>query len=339
MYKFLIRPLLFRMEAERAHRLLISFLKFTNYLPFFRRAMQNRYQYEEELLVCKGIVCKNRVGLAAGLDKGAEVFNELSDYGFGFIEVGTVTPDACEGNPLPRMFRVPQYTSLITCTGFNNPGMKVVQERLEKKSGRVAIGVNINRNVGSEGEQAVNDFVKLYAGLYTYADYFTINWDSLDSTLMCSVLKSIVDERAKYVVKRPILLKIPADVTAEDMDRVLILVKEYALDGVIATGPSADHSQFRNSSSTELHALEDGMVCGKGIGMKSLFVVDYLRKHGGNELLIIGAGGIMTPNDAARMIHMGADFVQIYSAFVYEGPAMVAKMIQAVAEADDKDER
>lgn len=332
MYKSMIRPFLFRLEPERAHRLTFSLLKFTNYIPFFRASMRNQYQYEEERLICKGIVCKNRIGLSAGMDKGAEVFNELADYGFGFIEVGTVTPDAVEGNPCPRIFRLTKCDSLISRTGFNNPGLKVVKERLSHKTGRVTLGVNINKNPQSEGQQALDDFLLLYTELSPVADYFTLNWGSLEASLMEQVVGALAARRSSMPVGRPILLKLPADITHEGMDRVLALVREYELDGVIATGPTMDRSQIRHYTEAELKAIGAGGVSGKGLGMKSCLAVDYLRKQGGKDLLIIGAGGVMIPGDAERMIRMGADFVQIYSAFIYEGPGIVSKMIVRVAE-------
>lgn len=335
LYKAIIRPLLFRMEPERAHRFTFSFLKCTNYIPLFRALMRNRYQYEETQLICKGIVCKNRIGLSAGMDKGAEVFNELADYGFGFIEVGTVTPDPCRGNPRPRIFRLTKCDSLIARTGFNNPGLKVVKERLTHKMGRVTVGVNINKNPLSTGRQAVDDFLLMLTELSARADYFTINWGSLDAPLMEQVLTALAERRATLPMRRPILLKLPGDITQEGMDTVLDAIARHGLDGVIATGPTTDRSQLRRYTEAELKAIGTGGVSGKGMGLKSYFAVDYLRKHGGPDLLIIGAGGVMTPADAERMIRMGADFVQIYSAFIYEGPGIVPKMVVRVGEMEE----
>ena len=333
LYKSFLRPLLFRLEPEQAHRITFALLRLTNYIPLFRAAMRNRYQYEEERLICRGIVCKNRIGLSAGMDKGAEVVDELSDYGFGFIEVGTVTPDPCAGNPRPRIFRLPKYQSLISRTGFNNPGLKVVRERLARvRAGRVTVGVNINKNPQSAGRQAVDDFVRMYDGLYTVADYFTINWGSVDDALMEEVLSALTARREAKPVRRPILLKLPADITTEGMDTVLAAIARHGLDGVVATGPTTDRSQVRRYTQAELAAIGAGSVSGKGMGLKSYMAVDYLRRHGGSDLLIIGAGGVMTPSDAERMIRMGADFVQIYSAFIYEGPGIVPEMIIRVAE-------
>ena len=338
MYKSTIRPLLFLLEPERAHRLTFNLLKKSNRIPFLRRFLRSKYQYEEEKLICKGIVSKNRIGLSAGMDKGAEVFNELFDFGFGFIEVGTVTPHAWAGNPVPRIFRLPRYNSLISRTGFNNPGVEVVKKRLRYRSGKVTIGVNINKDPQSEGQQVIEDFLHMYMELYTNADYFTINWGTLELQQMKEVLEALTRRRESLVIKRPILLKLPGDITHEGMDTVLEVIAQYGLDGVIATGPTNDRSQIRRYSEQELNALGAGGVSGKGLGMKPLLAVDYLRRNGGKDLLIIGAGGVMTPGDACRMISMGADFVQIYSAFIYEGPGIVADMIQAVADMNEEPE-
>lgn len=332
LYKSIIRPLLFRMRPEQAHRFTFAFLKFTNYIPLLRAFIRNRYQFEETQLICKGIVCKNRIGLSAGMDKGAEVFNELADYGFGFIEVGTVTPDPCEGNPRPRIFRLPKCDALITRTGFNNPGLKTVKERLAHRAGRVTLGVNINKNPQSTGQQAVDELLHMLTELSTRADYFTLNWGSMDAPLMEQVLTALVERRASLPMRRPILLKLPGDITPEGMDEVLATIARHGLDGVIATGPTTDRSLLRRYTKAELEAIGSGGVSGKAMGLKSYFAVDYLRKHGGPDLLIIGAGGVMTPADAERMIRMGADFVQIYSAFIYEGPGIVPQMVVRVGE-------
>ena len=335
LYKSILRPLLFSLEPERAHRLTFSLLKLTNYIPLLRPYLRSQYRYEEEDILCKGILTRNRIGLSAGMDKGAEVFNALADYGFGFIEVGTVTPDPCPGNPAPRIFRLPKDESLISRTGFNNPGLAVVKQRLSHKTGRVTVGVNINKNPASEGRQAVDDFLLLFTELNAVADYFTLNWGSIDAALMEEVLAALTGKRATMRMRRPILLKLPGDITTEGMDTVLSLISRYGLDGVIATGPTMDRSQLRRYTEAELKALGAGGVSGKGMGMKSFFAVDYLRKHGGPDLFIIGAGGIMTPGDAERMFRMGADYVQIYSAFIYEGPGIVARMVIRSAEMDE----
>lgn len=330
MYKQIIRPLLFLLSPERVHSLLLSALRCYSHLPFVRSWVRRYYKATDKQLVWNQLVFKNRIGLSAGFDKSAEAFNELSDFGFGFIEIGTVTPDSQPGNPKPRIFRLPKADSLISRTGFNNPGLDVVKRRLEYKTDAYLLGVNINKNPGSEKEEVVNDFLRLYAGLYSLADYFTLNWGSIEPTLMHTVLETLTDFRNKQKNYRPILLKIAADITTEGMDAVLHCIQAYKLQGVIATGPTMDRSNLSPYTTARLEAIGAGGVSGKGIGKKSIEAVKYLRSHSERGMLIIGAGGVMTPEDAKQMLAAGANLIQIYSSFIYEGPAIVKNMIKAI---------
>lgn len=330
MYKQIIRPLLFLLNPERVHSLLLSALQCYGHLPFVRSRVRRYYKATDKQLVWNQLVFKNRIGLSAGFDKGAEVFNELADFGFGFIEVGTVTPDGQPGNPKPRIFRLPKAASLISRTGFNNPGLDIVKRNLENKTDAYLLGININKNPQSEKEEAVNDFLRLYAGLYGLADYFTLNWGSIEVTLMRKVLETLTAFRSKQKIYRPILLKVPADITTEGMDAVLNCIQTYRLQGVIATGPTMDRSNLSPYTTARLEAIGAGGVSGKGIGNKSIEAVKYLRSHSEKGMLIIGAGGVMTPEDARQMLAAGANLIQIYSAFIYEGPAIVKNMIKAI---------
>ena len=330
MYKQIIRPLLFLLNPERVHSLLLSALQCYGHLPFVRSRVRRYYKATDKQLVWNQLVFKNRIGLSAGFDKGAEVFNELADFGFGFIEVGTVTPDGQPGNPKPRIFRLPKAASLISRTGFNNPGLDIVKRNLENKTDAYLLGININKNPQSEKEEAVNDFLRLYAGLYGLADYFTLNWGSIEVTLMRKVLETLTAFRSKQKIYRPILLKVPADITTEGMDAVLNCIQTYRLQGVIATGPTMDRSNLSPYTTARLEAIGAGGVSGKGIGNKSIEAVKYLRSHSEKGMLIIGAGGVMTPEDAKQMLAAGANLIQIYSAFIYEGPAIVKNMIKAI---------
>lgn len=330
MYKQIIRPLLFLLSPERIHSLLLSVLRCYGHLPFVRSWIRRHYKATDKQLIWNQLVFKSRIGLSAGFDKGAEVFNELADFGFGFIEVGTVTPDKQPGNPQPRIFRLPKADSLISRTGFNNPGLDVVKHNLASKTDACLLGININKNPQSEKEEAVNDFLRLYAGLYNRADYFTLNWGSIESTLMHKVLEVLTAFRKKQKNYRPILLKIPADITPEGMDAVLNCIQTYRLQGVIATGPTMDRSNLSPYTSAQLETIGAGGVSGKGIGEKSVQVVKYLRTHSEKGMLIIGAGGVMTPEDARKMLTAGANLIQIYSSFIYEGPVIVKNMIKSI---------
>lgn len=330
MYKLIIRPLLFLLNPERVHSLMVSVLRCYGHLSFVRSRVRSHYKATDKQLIWNQLVFKKRIGLSAGFDKGAEVFNELADFGFGFIEVGTVTPDSQPGNPKPRIFRLPKADSLISRTGFNNPGLDIIKRNLERKTTAYLLGININKNPKSENEEAVNDFLKLYTGLYNLADYFTLNWGSIETALMHKVLETLTTFRNKQKPYRPILLKVPADITPEGMDEVLNCIQTYRLQGVIATGPTMDRSNLSPYTSAQLETIGAGGVSGKGIGEKSVQVVKYLRTHSEKGMLIIGAGGIMTPEDAKKMLAAGANLIQIYSSFIYEGPAIVKNMIKAI---------
>ena len=330
MYKQIIRPLLFLLSPERVHSLLLSALRCYGHLPFVRSWIRNYYKATDKQLIWNQLVFKNRVGLSAGFDKGAEVFNELADFGFGFIEVGTVTPDSQPGTPKPRIFRLPKADSLISRTGFNNPGLDIVKRNLENKTDAYLLGININKNPQSEKGEAVNDFLRIYAGLYSLADYFTLNWGSIEVTTMHKVLEALTTFRNKQKNYRPILLKVPADITTEGLDAVLNCIQTYRLQGVIATGPTMDRSNLLPYTPVQLEAIGAGGVSGKGIGEKSIEAVKYLRSHSEKGMLIIGAGGVMTPEDARKMLAAGANLIQIYSSFIYEGPAIVKNIIKAI---------
>lgn len=330
MYKQTIRPVLFLMEPEKVHALLVSCLKCYRHLPWCRYWIRHFYTCSDKQLIWNHLTFRNRIGLSAGFDKGAEIFDELADYGFGFIEVGTVTPDSQDGNPRPRIFRLPQCESLISRTGFNNPGLDVIKRRLEQKSGSYVLGVNINKNPSSEGEQAVTDFLRLYKELHPHVGYFTLNWGSVDVALMKQVLQGLAAFRVEQNIHVPLLLKLPADITEEGMDDVIDCTRLYRVDGVIATGPTMERSYLKGYSPAQLQKIGSGGISGRGIGERSLKAVSYLRAHAGKSLLIVGAGGIITPADARRMLDAGANLIQIYSSFIYEGPGIVKKMIQEI---------
>lgn len=208
--------------------------------------------------------------------------------------------------------------------------MDVIKRRLEQKSGSYVLGVNINKNPSSEGEQAVADFLRLYKELHPHVGYFTLNWGSVDVALMKQVLQGLAAFRVEQNIHVPLLLKLPADITEEGMDDVIDCTRLYRVDGVIATGPTMERSYLKGYSPAQLQKIGSGGISGRGIGERSLKAVSYLRAHAGKSLLIVGAGGIITPADARRMLDAGANLIQIYSSFIYEGPGIVKKMIQEI---------
>ena len=281
MYNLIVRPLLFLIDPEKVHRMLLNWLRIYRYLLPVRACVRGHYQVDEPFSY-GSLRFKNRIGLSAGFDKNAETFDELADFGFGFLEVGTVTPDYQPGNPSSRIFRLVEDESLISRTGFNNCGVDVALAHIRRhRKHSYILGVNINKNPLSVGEQIIKDFELVFTRLYESVDYFTLNWGSIDKESFAKVLENFT---------------------------------------------TMDRSELHQTKTKQLEKIGNGGVSGRGIGKKSQKVVHYLSEHTDRHFLIIGAGGIMTAEDAADMISQGADMVQIYSAFIYSGPSVVHKI-------------
>ena len=256
-----------------------------------------------------------------------DIFDELADFGFGFLEVGTVTPDSQSGNPSPRIFRLVDDESLISRTGFNNCGVDAVRQHIRKyRKHSYVLGVNINKNPLSTGDQIVKYFESTFIHLYDCVDYFTLNWGSIDNDLFAMVLEKLTIFRQAANKRCSIFIKLPADIDEKALDTVISLAYKYSIEGFIATGPTRDRSGLHQAETKQLEKIGNGGVSGRGIGKKSQEVVRYLSEHTDRHFLIIGAGGIMTAEDAAGMISQGADMIQIYSAFIYSGPSIVHKL-------------
>ena len=323
MYNLIVRPLLFRIDPEKVHRILLNWLKFYRYLLPLRSCVRGHYKVFAPFSY-GNLHFKNRVGLSAGFDKNAETFDELADFGFGFLEVGTITPDSQPGNPSPRILRLVKDESLISRTGFNNCGVDITLEHIRKnRKHSYMLGVNINKNPLSAGEQIIKDFELVFTRLYESVDYFTLNWGSIDHESFAKVLENLTTFRQTANKRCSIFIKLPADIDERALDLVISLACTYSIEGFIATGPTMDRSELHQTETKQLEKIGNGGVSGRGIGKKSQHVVRYLSKHTDHHFLIIGAGGIMTAEDAADMVSQGADMVQIYSAFIYSGPSIV----------------
>lgn len=331
MYK-IIRPFLFLFKPEYIHDKLIWFLSLIyRYIFPLRWVVRKIYCRKHNPVTIKDIKFKNRIGLAAGFDKGAECFDELADFGFGFIELGTVTPFYLIGNDRPRIFRLPKCESILHRTGFNNPGMDVFSRNLKRRRKSYILGVNINKEPVFMGQFAVDDFNDLFTNLYDKVEFFTINSASLDADLLGRVLVSIDDIRKKQTKRNLIFLKLPADIKEEDLKNVIRIAYDNNVDGFIATGPSGDHSLIQGYSDGQLEKLGAGVLSGKIIFQKSLSVVKKIRELDPSKFFtIIGSGGIMNADDAKMMIDAGADLVQIYSAMIYSGPGEIPRMAKKI---------
>lgn len=333
MYKSVIRPLLFLVNPERIHHLIFNFLKFQGTIPLVNRISGLLFKSETTSLGKElfGLHFKNPVGLAAGFDKDARLIDELAAFDFGFIEIGTLTPKPQPGNDKPRLFRLPQDQALINRMGFNNKGVLAAVEHLKKRKSKVIVGGNIGKNKVTPNEKAFEDYNYCFEALYSYVDYFVVNVSSPNTPGLRELqekepLKKLLNQvkelsNAKKKPK-PILLKIAPDLTQSQLDDIVEILKETKTDGVIATNTTISREGLQTSKE-EIEKIGMGGLSGKPVAQKSTEVIRYLRSQLGAAYPIIGVGGIMTPEEAYEKIKAGADLIQIYTGFVYEGPGFV----------------
>jgi dihydroorotate dehydrogenase len=329
MYKTLIRPILFRFDPEEVHYFTFSILKKFRFLTtlLFPKPIEDK-RLEKEVF---GLKFKNPVGLAAGFDKDAKMFSELSDLGFGFIEIGTLTPKAQEGNPKKRLFRLKEDSAIINRMGFNNGGVDAAMERL-KKNRNVLIGGNIGKNKVTPNEEAVNDYTICFEKLFPYVDYFVVNVSSPNTpnlralqekeplTQLLGTLQKLNSEREK---PKPILLKIAPDLTDEQLLDIIDIVKETGIAGVIATNTTLSREGLVSENKSET-----GGLSGKPLAKRSTEVIRFLSEKSGKAFPIIGVGGIHSADDALEKLEAGASLVQLYTGFIYEGPDLIRKINQ-----------
>ena len=337
MYR-LIKPIFFQFDPEKVHYFVVKRLKwFHEHFPLGKTILRSSFDIhikglEREVF---GIKFRNPVGLAAGFDKNGEYIEALSDLGFGFIEVGTVTPLPQPGNDLPRMFRLPEDEALINRMGFNNKGVDTLAERLrvlKAKDKNIVIGGNIGKNKNTPNEDAVSDYVKCFDRLFDVVDYFVVNVSSpntpglralQEKEPLMLLLKTLQDRNQKNGISRPILLKIAPDLTNEQLDDIVEIVKETGIAGVIATNTTIDRSGLYTPA--EL-ANETGGLSGKPLTQRSTEVIRYLSEKSGKAFPIIGVGGIHSPQDAKDKLEAGASLVQVYTGFIYEGPGIIKRI-------------
>ena len=341
MYKLIIRPLLFLLDAETAHYFSFSSIKFLSKLGlsrFFRKAfVLEDPRLERELF---GLKFKNPVGLAAGFDKDAQLFNELSDFGFGFVEIGTLTPKPQEGNPKKRLFRLPEDKALINRMGFNNKGVFDALESL-KNNRNVLLGGNIGKNKTTDNKNAVKDYLICFDLLFEYVDYFAVNVSSpntpglrelQDKRPLKEILKKLKRENTKLAQKfqvkeKPILLKIAPDLTNLQLLDVISIVQTTQIDGVIATNTTINRKGLKTHL---ILAEEKGGLSGKPLAQRSTEVIRFLSEQSKKAFPIIGVGGIHSEEDALEKLDAGADLLQLYTGFVYEGPGLIKRINKAI---------
>ncbi len=341
MYKLLLKPLLFLLPPEKAHYLTIFLLKITLAIPIVSSIFKNFFKVKDDRLKKKlfGLTFENPVGLAAGFDKEGKYFNAMSSLGFGFIEVGTVTPKGQAGNPQPRLFRLPKDQALINRMGFNNEGMDALVERLKKKRPKhVIIGGNIGKNKITPNENATDDYVLCFEKLFPLVDYFVVNVSSPNTpnlralqekeplTKLLTTLQDLNNQKPK---PKPILLKIAPDLTDTQLDDIIEIIQDTKLDGVIASNTTISRAEL-NTNSTTIESIGNGGLSGQPVRQRSTEVIRYLNKKSNGTLTIIGVGGISSPQDAIEKIKAGASLVQIYTGLIYEGPTLVKQINKAL---------
>ncbi len=340
MYKLLLRPLFFSFDPEKIHHFTFFLVKVTSKIPGFKSLFRSLYVIEDPRLERElfGLKFKNPVGLAAGFDKNAVLYNELANFGFGFIEIGTVTPKGQAGNPKKRLFRLKDDKGIINRMGFNNEGLKAAIEQLKTNKGKLIIGGNIGKNTTTKPEDYTKDYLECFNALHPYVDYFVLNVSCPnvgshaklnDKDYLEELIGAVQKANNKFETQKPILLKIAPDLNNNQLDEIVELVSDTNLDGVIASNTSTDRTGLK-ASKEQLESIGNGGLSGQPIKEKSTKVIQYLSEKSNKAFPIIGVGGIHSAEDALEKLEAGADLVQIYTGFIYEGPSLIKSINKAI---------
>lgn len=341
LWRYLIRPFLFSIDAEPAHHFAMGGYRAMTRLPGVCSLLHALYHVKDPALHCQlwGLDFPNPIGLGAGFDKRARWFNELAALGFGHIEVGTITAHPQPGNPKPRLFRVPQDQGLINRLGFNNKGCETAAENLKHQTIRTILGINIGKSKVTELNEATADYLRSFERLFDYANYFTVNVsspntpnlrelqdrDRLEDLLTALQLRNVEMAQAKAVAPKPILLKIAPDLTEEQLDDIAEILLEKKLSGLIATNTTIDRSGLKTPKE-RIDAIGAGGLSGRPLTSRSREVVKGMYRRLGGKIPIVGVGGVFSAEDAWEMMCAGASLVQVYTGFIYSGPGFVAQI-------------
>ena len=337
MYKHIIKPILFRFNPEKAHNMTFSALKALRHVPFGHSIIRGLYHRDYPSLSKEvfGINFPNPVGLAGGLDKNGEFYNDLANFGFGFIEIGSLTPKPQDGNPKPRCWRVPGDKALINRFGINNKGVKYAVEQLKKNRPEVIVAANISKNTSSINDEAAKDYETSFSLLYDFVDMFVVNVScpnvvgltSLqDISFLSDIVDKLLDQRMLYDVYKPILLKVSPDLAHEQLNDIIDYSLRSGIDGIVAGNTTRSRDGITSISEERIAEIGNGGLSGAPVHKKNVELVKYIHTQSKGKLPIIGVGGIMSPEDAMEMIEAGASLVEIYSGFIYEGPALIKRI-------------
>jgi dihydroorotate dehydrogenase len=341
MYKQIIRPILFLVDAEKVHHLVANMLKTVSVLPGGQKVLKSTFDHHSSKTTKTvfGIRFANPVGLAAGFDKDARLIDELAALGFGFIEIGTLTPKGQPGNDKPRLFRLPKDQALINRMGFNNEGVSAAVARLKKRKSNVIVGGNIGKNKATPNEKAFDDYGYCFEALYEHVDYFVVNVSSPNTPglrdlqekeplkQLLGYVKRLSDAKPK---RKPVLLKIAPDLTTSQLDDIVEILIATKTDGIIATNTTISRDGLQTTPE-QISKIGNGGLSGAPLKQRSSEVIRYLRKSLGPTYPIIGVGGIMTADDALEKLDAGADLVQLYTGFIYEGPGLIKAINKKLA--------
>jgi dihydroorotate dehydrogenase len=337
MYKFLLRPILFLIDPEKVHYIVFTLLR----IPGLKILTRLLFRYDNASLSKEvfGLKFRNPVGLAAGFDKDAKLIHELAELGFGFIEIGTLTPRPQSGNPKPRLFRIPDDEGLINRMGFNNEGVLNAVERLKKRNSDIIIGGNIGKNKDTPNDKALDDYAYCFRTLYDYVDYFVVNVSSPNTPglrdlqekepllKLLSYVRGLSQAQAK---PKPVLLKIAPDLNENQLTNIVSILQATKMDGVIATNTTVSRDNLKTDR-LEVERIGNGGLSGRPLARRSTEVIQFLRKNLGPDFPIIGVGGIMSTADAVEKFNAGADLIQVYTGFIYEGPGFAKAINKRLA--------
>jgi len=343
MYK-IVRQILFLKDPEKVHHMVMRWLRFAYSIPIMRLLLKIKYSVDDPRLerTLWGIKFPNPVGLAAGFDKDAKYTDALACLGFGFIEIGTVTPKGQPGNPRPRLFRLPKDMALINRMGFNNYGTAHASKKLVQRRELIVIGGNIGKNKKTPNEHAYGDYELCFRELYKSVDYFVVNVSSpntpglrelQEKEPLMKILNALQILNKQLGAEKPILLKIAPDLTNEQLDDIIDIVRQTKIHGLVATNTTIDRSGL-NTSPEDVEAMGAGGLSGKPLFKRSLEVVRYIHERSKGEIPVIAVGGIFTAADAREMLDAGASLVQVYTGFIYEGPGIAKKICKGLLNKD-----